>query len=731
MNGTNNSISLWLDRFVVACLYGVLLIPLVFQHQLMHPFVTAKTIFFQIIISFAFAGYLALAFFYKEYRPRVTPLFIAVCALFAAIVISGVFGVNPMRSMWSVPDRMTGIVLMGHLVLYFVMLSGMRVAFSWRRYLSVSVIASFFTALVPVIQMVFPAILFDRLGDRLSGTMGNPIFLAVYLFFHVFIAAWLAEQAHAERKRWWPYALIAGFDLVVIILTQTRGALIAGIASLVVLSLYAVCGAGNTRVRKAVYVGWACILIFVGVFWMTRTAPVWRGVPILSRIAQEGFRADNRFIVWKIGLTVFTEYPITGVGWDNFYAGFNAHYDPRLLRSGFTETFFDRPHNVFIQFLTETGVIGFTAYLFLLGFALYLVRKNKWLVAMLVAYMAQNFFVFDSVASYVIFFAILAWIDAQSSTRTVGSSARRGTASAEALVFILLLSIAGAGMYFFTYRLYAASRLEWKSVNYFVQGQMPEGVEYMDKALQASTPYHVYIAKDLYPNIALLYKQGLPLPDTRNLVARAVKGMTETAEAEPLNYGFWIGLADMMPAIVALDAHYIDQGLAALERANTISPRRQATHYVRAKLLNLKGDKAGSLKAMADAVALDPEVGDAHFFYGLLLLESGDKQGGVRELNRAAALGRNPKNISEATVAAGQLGDLGAYKESIEYFGKALLFEPDNAEVNMKLGLVYYFSGDRDVARRIIAKVMKTQDLKKSPQYELLVPILRDLGFLK
>ena len=105
---------------------------------------------------------------------------------------------------------------------------------------------------------------------------------------------------------------------------------------------------------------------------------------------------------------------------------------------------------------------------------------------------------------------------------------------------------------------------------------------------------------------------------------------------------------------------------------------------------------------MADAIALDPQVGDAHFYYSLLLLEGGDAAGGLRELDRAAALGREPRNASEASVAAGQLGDLGAYKESIVYFGKALLVEPNNAEGRMKLGVVYYF-----------------------------VPILRDLGLLK
>ncbi len=731
----SRDMKLWLNRFVVGCLYGILLTPLVFQQRLMHPLVISKTLFFQLIVELALTGYVTLAIFHKEYRPRITPLFIAVCAVFSAIVLSGVFGVNGARSVWSVPERMTGIVLMAHLTAYFIMLSGMRRSFLWTKYVSASVGISFFVALFPVIQLMFPAIFFDKIGDRLSGTIGNPIFLSAYLFFHIFIAAFLAEKSHAKKSRWWPYALIGVFDLAVILLTQTRGAVVAVGVSLIVLSAYAVFGVNKGAIRKVIGITWLITALFAGGFWATRENAVWRGVPVLSRLATEGFRADNRLIAWRAGLLSFMEHPVTGVGWENFLTAFDRHYEPRLLRNGFSETFFDRPHNVFVQFLTETGIVGFVAYVLLLGIALYLVRKEKWIIALLAAYVTQNFFAFDSISTYVIFFAVLAWIDAEFSAHRETPLApllgSRGNASAEVLAASMFTLLACAGIYFLNYRPYAASRLEWTSVNYFVQGDIADGVEYMEKALMAKTPYHNYIAKDLYPNIALLYKQDLPLPDVRNLVEKAVRGMTEAAEAEPLNYGFWVGLADMMQPISGLDARYIDQGIIALDRADAISPRRQATLYVRAKLLNLKGDKAGALKAMADAVALDPEVGDAHFYYALLLLEGSDMVGGLRELARAAELGRVPRNAIEASVVAAQLGDLGAYKESAFYFQKALLFNPDNLEISMKLGLVYYFSGDKDAARRLIANVMSEQDLKRSPQYQSLLPILRDLGLLK
>src|SRR3989344_5891108 len=119
------------EKFIISCLYAALAIPFVFMQQLLHPLVTFKIIIFQGLIEIAFACYLALALVYPEYRPRFTGLFAAVMGLFAVIILSGFMGVNGMRSIWSVPERLTGIFLMSHIVAYFVMLCRLRGAVFW------------------------------------------------------------------------------------------------------------------------------------------------------------------------------------------------------------------------------------------------------------------------------------------------------------------------------------------------------------------------------------------------------------------------------------------------------------------------------------------------------------------------------------------------------------------------------------------------------------------------
>ncbi len=720
---------LYTEKFIIFCLYAALAIPFVFMQQLLHPLVTFKIVIFQSLIEIAFACYLALAVMYAEYRPRLSGLFIAVMGLFAVIALSGFMGVNGLRSIWSVPERMTGIFLMLHLIAYFSMLCGMRGRFSWIRYFSFSTAVSFIVALFPVVQLFVPGIFFDRVTERLGGTVGNPIFLSAYLMFHIFIGGWLAARFRADGKGWWwIWGVISFFDLIVIFLTQTRGALVA---LFVAALIFGFTKSKYNFSQRGLYYGicfWLVLIIFGGIFTVTRHAVFWQSIPVMSRLATEGFQANARLMAWQASVEAFKERPVFGWGWENFYAAFNNHYDPRLLRYGFGETFFDKPHNVFIQFLVETGLIGFLMYVTVLGMALWRARKRPWLMALIAAYLTQNFFAFDTISSYIMIFAVFAFIDAGDAVSRIENKNTQDINKGLAIGLLGAIIIAFIPLYFVNYRVWRASHLEWISINYFVQHYIPEGMDYFDKALAAKTPYHQYIQKDLYPNIALFYKQNIALPDVKSLVARAVLGMQEAVEQEPLNYSFLIGLADMMPAIVDLDPRYLDIASQALVRAEMVSPRRQATQYVLAKIRNLKGDKAGAIKAMRAAIDLDPQVGDAHFLYALLLLDNGQIAEGLPELDAAFALGRTAKNIEEANLVASQLGEASFYKEAERYYNIALGFEPDNNEIQMKLGLVYYFDKQYDKARALIKEVMKTQDLKKSPQYPAIQPILKELG---
>ncbi len=730
------------EKFLIFGLYFLLLTPLFFQQSLMNPLITFKTIVFQVVVELMAAVYLFLIIFYKDLRPRLNILSVSLLTLLTTLVLSMVFGVSASRSLWSMPERMTGVFLWLHLVSAFFIFSSLGKVINWQRYLGFSTIVSFFMALFPVVNLIFPNIFFDKVTTRLSGTLGNPIFLAIYLLFHVVIGSWLAWNFYKKGQKTGAgiFLAVAIFDLLVFFLTETRGALVALIIGLLFAAISYVYSSYKTNRTYKTYVTYGiaaaiiALVLFSIIFFFSKDLPFWSSVPGLSRFTGGALESVMpRFYAWRVAWQAFLERPVFGWGWENFYYAFNKYYEPSLLRWGFPETYFDKTHNVYLEFLSTTGLLGFLAYLWFLV-VVFRKAKSLWLKTLLVIYYVHNFFAFDTLSGYLMFFVVLAFINHQAigdSDTTVRASEAspsggRGWLRSAALAALLLVAI--LPIYFFNWRLWLASHLEYLSINYWVYNQSKEGLEFLNAALAVPNPYAFYVKKDLAASIPEFYSQGKPIPGGQEQVRRAMTLLQEVVEENPLHYFFHLRFADAAIEIYSLDPTYLDLAEKVLAEAEKLSPKRQATFYVLSKIKNLKGDKEGALAVMKRAVDLDPKVGEPHFFYALLLFDKGRVPEGVEEIKLAAKLGRGPITADEARVIGGYLSDAGDYNLAISYFLKAIIFDPDDAEAKLKLGLTYYFAGNKDPAKRFIQEVMASFDLRQSPQYEVIQPILQDLG---
>ncbi len=77
----------------------------------------------------------------------------------------------------------------------------------------------------------------------------------------------------------------------------------------------------------------------------------------------------HRVQLWKAGLNMFIDHPLTGVGMYNFGVAFSRNY--RFENDVDIEW---APHNIFIQALSESGIIGFLSLLLII---IYIFRRNK------------------------------------------------------------------------------------------------------------------------------------------------------------------------------------------------------------------------------------------------------------------------------------------------------------------------------------------------------------------
>jgi O-antigen ligase len=445
----------------------LLLMPFIVTPQTIFPFVVGKAIYSRVIIEVIFGLWVALAYINPDYRIPRSRFFLLFGAYVAVSFIAGLFGVSPLRSLWSTYERMQGLVDLVHWFAFIVVLaSTLRTALNWRLLLNANLGASLVMALLGIAQFLgmsnIPLYEFLETKSRLDITLGNPTYVGAYMLVNVIIALgflWQSfmaspEQAAssmpASRRRrrrararesggtnlqpvlmrsFWVVVLL--LDLWVLTLTGTRGAFIGLVAGLAAFALgYALMG--NLRILRFAALGltgFAAVALVL--FFSLRNTAAFEGITSSNTLAQRmsTISLDDRslrvrMVSWSAGLDAFTNRPVLGWGPENYVVAYGRYLDTQEANV----PTHDQAHNKPIEELTTKGVIGFLSYIALWGVAAWIVlgtvrrlnTREQVLTlsvgAALVGYFVQNLFLFDTPATTLqlsILFAFVAYLDAR------------------------------------------------------------------------------------------------------------------------------------------------------------------------------------------------------------------------------------------------------------------------------------------------------------------------------
>lgn len=409
-----------LRKIIFAGLFAVPFIPFLVSGTFYFPYITPKAFAFRLIIEFVLAAWVLLAIFEPAYRPKRTIILYAVAGFLAVVGLADIFGVAPLRSFWSNFERMEGYVALLHFGALFLVMGSVFKEADWKKWWNFSLMASGVMALYSLTQVLGVSSTGGQADFRVDGTFGNPIYLAVYMLFHIFIALLFMLRERKSTGLRWSYGVLAALEIVVLYYTATRGAVLGLIGGLVIVALLGIFNKNPEErvMRKAGAAVLVSIALLIGGFFAFRDAPFMTQNPILVRFSSLTFselKTQGRYFVWPIAYKGWQEKPVLGWGQDNFNYVFEKHYVPEMHR---LEPWFDRAHNIFLDWMVSAGSLGILAYLSLYGTLLYIVwRKSSlsWgeksvITGLAAAYFFHNFFVFDHQTSYVLFFSLLAYV---------------------------------------------------------------------------------------------------------------------------------------------------------------------------------------------------------------------------------------------------------------------------------------------------------------------------------
>jgi len=701
------------------CIAGVFALPfvcLIFLPSLFFPYITGKNFAFRIIVEVMAVAWLALA----QFRPRRSWLIAALALFVLVMAIADAFGAVPFKSFWSNFERMDGWITIAHVLVYtIVAASVMQTEKLWRYLWWTTLGVSVYLALYGFFQIAGITSLGQGgqagLSARVDATFGNPIYFAVYMLFHIFIAAMLWAGVWASRRpadRLAPSLLFGAIillDTSALFFTGTRGTMLGLIGGALLAAVLYAFVRGSWKVRGTVLGIIAAVVLSAGIITLSRESAFVQSVGFLQRLATISFSDPTikaRFLNMGIAWEGVKERPLLGWGQENYAIVFDKYYDPRMHGQ---EPWFDRVHNSIFDWLVAGGVLGLLAYLSIFVAALWalwrplFVRAAKdgfthaersILTGLLAGYFVHNLTVFDNVTSYILFGTILAFIVYRDSAaseapaiterRILSKTYLPYAAIAAALaVWALAWWVNSAAL--------AQNRTLLQAIAPHDEGYA-RNLELFEEAISYGS-LGTQEAREQLASFAVGVGQGeFPAELKKNYYETAVSELQAQMAASPLDARFPLFLSNIYRAY----GEY-DNAETALTLAHTLSLGKQSILFDLAQNAYNKGDRAGALAYLKQAHELDTSVADARVLYAAMAIRLGNDALAAELLAPVIPSGKAAVDpILGAYVSRGQ------YAPLIPIWRAKIAADPRGTQAYVTLAAIHYQLGQLQEARLVL-----------------------------
>lgn len=705
-----------IERVYPWVLLSPALLPVVLWGGLIYPYLVPKTLLFY-AISFIAAGMFAIlathrsAFFWS--RLRRFEAWIPAALLVLAYVASA-FGEDFYKSFWSLFIRGDGLLMLTCAVtsFYLILLYADRKFF--ERLLRATASVASLVAVYGIVEWMLG-------DDRIGSLLGNAAFFAGYLGI-AFFATLLAAQT---LSRFWRRAAHFGASLqiIAIILSATRGTILAFVIACGVALAYTACfGKERLRVWSAGIL--TALIILSGLFFAFRaelSLVSFNPVARIASISLSDETVNSRLFIWKNMVTEIQKSPWLGVGAENIDSLFNRFYDPTQIY----EQWFDRSHNAFLDYAAQYGVGGLLLYLALIGsfftITIRLIRQRKELyeaklfALLAITYAVQNFFVFDTVSSFWLLLALLASFIAVSSEETPREALpfapwMRGSSwffAAILLYLIIPMSIRPALAAYdlahaYTYQLTDVS----KEAEYISRGSALGTYGDLEYGYQV---YSMYI----HNQTAVL--TGKALSDAYKTALTVLSANFNRYVSDGRTAIYLAHVLSLAPEGISIDDNLLSSALA---RAIEKSPKRSQAWYILANLSirNANAHPTGSKEWVAGYRAaqdiltryidLVPALSTPHFVLAELLRALGNTQEAVAEASKGREL--YVPDIETARRAVGFYESMNDWQNAQFFLKEVATLPPGDIMALYDLAKVTYLAGDPAGAADIVATLRAT-----------------------
>jgi O-antigen ligase/cytochrome c-type biogenesis protein CcmH/NrfG len=708
---------------VLGGIFAILFIPFIVANHQFFPFITGKGFVFRIAIEIIFAVWAILALRDRSYLPKFSWITGAVLIFMAIIGIADIFGQNPYKSFWSNYERMEGFIGLAHLLLYYLVVSSMlKTEKLWKIFLNTSIGASVLMAIYGFFQLA-GVLVINQGGVRVDGTFGNATYLAVYMLVNMFFASFLFLRT--KEKLYLRIAYVVAFIMQAIILyhTATRGAILGVIGGIAVSALLiAIFSKGNKTARLGSIGALVVILAIIGGFFAIRNTDFVKGSQTLGRftsINSESIKSQGRYFVWPMAWKGFKEHPILGWGQENFNYVFNKNYDPKMYSQ---EQWFDRTHNIFLDWLVNAGALGFLSYIGLYVALMFYLWKGKnsfslieksILTGFIAGYVFQNIFVFDNLISYILFFSVLAFVHAMSVKEKEPvkwlSKISSNYEIAERVAIPVLVVVLAITLYFGNIKPILANRTLIDAIDYG-KSTPEQSLANFKKVFTYNTFADSEASEQFLSATPRFATQNIPTDIKNEFFKLAKQELVNRVNTTPTDTRYLLFTGNVLTQM----GEY-KEALTYLERAHETSPGKQNIYFaIGAAYISMGPSQfENALQAFKKGYDLEPSYPEAKIIYGIGAIYNKNYKLAA-EILKTVDVGQSlfDDRILSAYYVSGN------FSEVVNILEARIKVEPNNTESHFRLAASYFQVGQKSKSIEELKKAAALDpNLKQQADY--------------
>ncbi|MBI3671752.1 O-antigen ligase family protein, partial [Candidatus Azambacteria bacterium] len=569
-----------LKRAIKYLIFGAAFLPILISDSFLFPFVVPRTAVFYALVESAFLLFIVLWISGKlpKLDVKQNKIFLAFLAFVAVGLVSAFFGLSFKTSFFSSIERSWGVLMLLNFAFFFALLRLFFERKDWLLYFKLSVWTSLVVSIIGILQYFGSDLgisMFLSGKGRILSTLGNPIYVAIYLLINSAFALHLFFQKNSSGKLNYIYLLPIAFNFLGFLLAETRGAylgLIGGFSLAVFLYIFF---GENRKVKKLFIAGFCAVVFLLALAFAFPENKIIKNTPILDRIssiAESGGSVSTRLIGWQAALKGFADHPILGVGPENFNIVFNKYVTPEYYLYATTEPYFDRAHNSYLDVLATEGALGILAYLSLFVISFYFLYKaffekkiglNEFIIfcAILFAYAIHVFFVFDDLNSFLLFVVLMAFFEFSRSQKTAFSEGAFSNPDALQKTFGVVIAV----------------------VLIFFVDSLPS------KDITASFIDFLYSSVGSYDEILKDKDKEKVFKESLDIAKKAIEKEILRNANDALLYQKYAAL-DNAFFIAYSDKKYIDESVKNMQKALSLSPQRPQYYQLISETYSISND---------------------------------------------------------------------------------------------------------------------------------------------